>query len=333
MKIRKYKSSNIPNFLLNFLKISYGKENNFNLFLSDYIKSYNFCMNNKNIEFIHIAVSSNKDMSAHIALIIDKRLPKGTAFFGFLEVIEDISIFNLLWKKLIEVARTNKISFLKGPINGSIWHQYRCIRETDGSDFFKSELMCMPYYYNFLSSQGSNASIKYYSAYRENFSNVLSKIEISDEKLASLGFSVKEMKKIDLLQLLQIANLSKDIFSGSWGYTELTKNEFLGLYSSEKIEDNLNKLYVLYKNDEIIGYCSTIKENDSTLICKTICILPKYQGLGLGNALAYKVHIDALNDGFKKIIYALIREDNKIKNFPKTDVVIFRRYTAFEFNL
>jgi len=74
-------------------------------------------------------------------------------------------------------------------------------------------------------------------------------------------------------------------------------------------------------------------ENKQTLILKTICILPEYQGLGLGNALAYKIHLDAQKEGFKKVIYALIREDNKVKNFPKDDTLIFRRYAAFEFKI
>ena len=333
MKVTTYNPTTIPDFLLNFLKKSYGKEKNFTLFLSDYSKSYNFCLNNENIEFIPLTVSQDKRVVAHIALIIDKRLPIGTAFFGFLETIEDKSVFNLLWKRLMEIAKEKRIHMLKGPVNGSIWHQYRCIKESDGSDFFKTELLCMPYYYNFLKPQSPSAAIEYYSAYRENFSKVLSKIQIPDEQLEKSGFYIKEMKTIDLMSLVQIARLSKTIFTHSWGYTELTKNEFLGLYSSDKIQSNLNKLYVLYKKDEIIGYCSTVKEDSKTLICKTICILPEYQGLGLGNALAYKVHTDAIHDGYKKIIYALIREDNKVKNFPKMDAVVFRRYTAFEFNI
>lgn len=334
MKIKEYKpTKNMPKSLQNFLRKNYGKEKNFNLFLGDYIKSYNFCINNENIEFIPILISSNKNVSAHIALIIDRRLPKGTAFFGFMEVLDDVSVFNALWKKLIEVAKENNVSVLKGPVNGSIWHLYRCIRKTDGSDFFKTELMSNTYYYDFINSQKPNTSIEYYSAYREKFSNILPKIETTDKKLTSLGFSITEMKQIDLLQLVQIAKLSTNVFSSSWGYTELTKNEFLNLYSSDKIEDNLNKLYLLYKDKEVIGYCSTIKEDGNTLICKTICIIPEYQGLGLGNALAYKVHIDAIKDGYKKIIYALIREDNKVKNFPKMDTVVFRRYSAFEFRM
>ena len=75
------------------------------------------------------------------------------------------------------------------------------------------------------------------------------------------------------------------------------------------------------------------RREQSTLTLKTICVLPVYRGLGLGNALAYKIHLDAKNNGFKKIIYALIREGNSINNFPKEGTVIFRRYAAFEYKI
>jgi predicted GNAT family acetyltransferase len=152
-------------------------------------------------------------------------------------------------------------------------------------------------------------------------------------KIFKYGFSIKELNQISLLDLKKIAGISKIIFSKSWGYTELNAQEFMDLYSSDKLEKHLNSLYLLYKGEEIIGFCSTSEENKDTIICKTICILPEYQGLGLGNAIAYKVHLDAKKNGYKKIIYALIRETNNIKNFPKDGTVIFRKYSAFDYKI
>jgi len=153
------------------------------------------------------------------------------------------------------------------------------------------------------------------------------------EKMQDLGFSIMETKTVGLEEMRKITDISKTVFSGSWGYTELNEKEFMQLYSSEKMTAHLNSLYLLYKGNEIIGFCSTSREDDQTLICKTIAVLPQYQGMGLGNALAYQVHIDAEKAGFKKMIYALIREGNNIKNFPKEEAVFFHQYAAFEFNI
>ena len=334
MQVKEYKTAETPSTkLVDLLRKNYGKGNNFDLFLSDFIKSFSFCANNENVLFHSFAGYVGGKMQAHIALIIDKRLPLGEAFFGFLEIPEEISVFKEIWETLTKKAQGLGISILKGPVNGSVWHQYRCIKETDGSPFFKSELPSMPYYYSFLSSNEPSLEVQYYSAYREKFDTTMQMIQTGYEKFTSLGFSIKEVKSITAEDLQAIAALSKTIFRKNWGYTELTGKEFLQLYSSEKLDAHLNKLYLLYKDKDIIGYCSTVKEDNNTIICKTIGLLPQYQGLGLGNALAYKVHLDAKKKGIRKIIYALIREGNQVKNFPKDDAVIFRRYTAFEFKI
>jgi len=334
MKIREYKQDETPpNKLVTLLRRNYGEGKNFNLFFNDFTKSFSFCANNENVLFHPFAGYVEEEMQAHIALIIDKRLPTGEAFFGFLEIPKEVSVFNEMWRVLTKKSKSLGINILKGPVNGSIWHQYRCVKETDESPFFKSELPSISYYYNFLSSINPSLEVRYYSAYREKFDTTMQMIQIGYEKFTSLGFSIKEVKNMMAEDLQAIAALSKTIFRNNWGYTELTGKEFLQLYSSEKLDAHLNKLYLLYKDKDIIGYCSTVKEDNSTIICKTIGLLPQYQGLGLGNALAYKVHFDAKKEGVGKIIYALIREGNQVKNFPKDDAVIFRRYAAFEFKI
>lgn len=334
MQISTYKPDSTTAELTQLLREKYGDYKDFDFFLSDYKKSFEFCIGNENVSFYPITGHVDGQLKAHIALMIDKRLPQGEAFFGFMEFPDDASVFNSLWSNLIKTAQDNGISVLKGPVNGSIWHQYRCVKESDGSAFFKAEPFTDTYYYDFLTSNKPASEVLYYSASREPFKIVLRMIDKTAlEKMESFGFSITETKNITLQELSTIANISKIVFGSSWGYTELNEKEFMQLYSSEKLSAHLNSLYLLYKDNEIVGFCSTSSEDENTLICKTIAVLPQYQGMGLGNALAYQVHVDAEKAGFKKMIYALIREGNNIKNFPKEEAVIFRRYAAFEFNI
>lgn len=334
MKIIKYKPTATPSDgLVTLIKNKYGHENNFDFFFTNFQKAYNFCINNPNITFIPIAAFENNQLVSHIALVIDKRLSRGNAFFGFFETGQDFSIFKDIWRSLIKEAKKRDIFHLLGPVNGSIWHQYRCIRETDGSEYFKSEPMSEIYYYKLLTRMKPILEVSYHSASREKFGKVMEVIKTEFSKLIVAGFHIEELKKVSYEQLLLIAEISRVVFHSTWGYTDISEKEFLQLYSSDKLKAHLNKLYLLYKDRQIIGYCGTSIENARTLILKTICILPEYQGLGLGNALAYKIHLDAQKEGFKKAIYALIREGNKIKNFPKDDTLIFRRYAAFEFKV
>jgi hypothetical protein len=334
MEVSTYTPDSAATEFVQLLTEKYGSHDNFDFFLSDSKKALEFCMCNENVSFYPLAGRMGGEMKAHVALIVDKRLPAGEAFFGFVECPDDVAAFNALWDTLTRTAKEKGISVLKGPVNGSIWHQYRCIKESDGSPFFKAEPISETYYYDFFSSYKPADEILYYSASREPFDIVLKMIDKAAlEKMQSLGFSIEEAKSVGLEEMRAIADISKTVFSGSWGYTELNEQEFMQLYSSEKMSAHLSSLYLLYKDGTIIGFCSTSAEDEKTLICKTICILPQFQGLGLGNALAYQVHVDAEKAGFKKMIYALIREGNNIQNFPKEEAVIFRRYATFVFNL
>lgn len=335
MEIKTYKPSlNDLDELKKLLKKKYGNIDGFEYFLSEFGKAFSYCLENSNIQFLPISGIENEELQAHVALIIDKRLPKGEAFFGFLEAPNDTEVFGLMWNALTNEARGRGVNVLKGPINGSIWHQYRCVKDTDGSPWFKTEMLTELYYYNLLQSQKPITQVEYFSASREPYDIVLKLINPESlNKMKSYGFSMKVAEQITQSDLKTIANISRQVFKDNWGYTELNDQEFAGLYSAGEINKNLNALYLLYKGDDIIGFCSTFKENKSTLLLKTICVLPEYRGLGLGNALAYKIHEDAKKDNIKKIIYALIREGNSISNFPKDGTVTLRRYSAFEFKI
>jgi GNAT superfamily N-acetyltransferase len=334
MRIDKLSPKTISQDLSKLLQSKYGTNKHFNYFMHDLEKSRLFCCENDTTFTQSFALYNGNALVAHVSLIKDGRLKPSEAFFGFMEFPDDATSFSLLWESLINEARAQGVSVLKGPVNGSVWHQYRCTKKSDGTDPFIAEPVCEPYYYAHLASKNPSVEIQYYSGYREPFDIVLDLIDRKAlEKMSDLGFTICEVKEVTADLLQKIAKISRSIFSLNWGYTELNEKEFVQLYSLEKMSTHLSSLYALYGGGEMIGFCSTSAEDEKTLILKTMCILPQYQGLGLGNALAYKIHQDAGARGFTRMIYALIREGNSIKNFPKDKVVIFREYATFEFRI
>ena len=144
---------------------------------------------------------------------------------------------------------------------------------------------------------------------------------------------LQSSKALLLDKPISIAKLSAVVFNErSWGYTNLDTAEFSNLYDLSKINEHIYKLFLLYQNDVLVGYCSTMKEGQN-LVCKTICIAPEFQGKGLGNALALRVHEEAEIDGMEKIMYVLIKDGNQVHNYPMEDVRVFRRYSVFEYKL
>ncbi|HTE49088.1 MAG TPA: GNAT family N-acetyltransferase [Candidatus Paceibacterota bacterium] len=330
MIVINYENSHSGEYL-SLIEMKYKAQKNYVYFLNDLKSTIAFSEKYQNPHFI--IIKDGENVVGHCALILDSNLKKGEAFFGFLDVIDDFNTFKILWQSLIKLAKSKNIRILKGPINATAWHQYRVMSFSDNSDFFKSELFCEAYYYEFYKTQQPSKEILYHSGFRENFKFLISLTEPAYKAAIENGLIIDEIKNISYEQLGEILDISKVVFKDNWAYTDLSMESFESLYSSQKLSTHLNKIYFLRSGDKILGYLSSLIENDDTLILKTIAILPEFQGKGLGNALVYKAHLDAQEKGYKNIIYALIREDNNIKNFPKEEAVVFRKYSTFEFNI
>jgi ribosomal protein S18 acetylase RimI-like enzyme len=322
---------------ISLLKKLYASSDNLDFFLEEYERAYDFCLTSEHIKFYPLAFFQDKKLIAHVALIIDDRLPPHEAFFGFFEVIDDVTVFETVWLELASLAREHNIQVLKGPVNGSIWHQYRCVKEESSVPFFRTEPNTPSYYYDFLSQANPNSEITYSSGVRESYVDILGALKVHkdviEQKLNEGDFKIEVTKETTKDTLIAISGLSAAVFDDkSWGYTKLDNSEFSKLYDVDKINDHIYKLFLLYHNNVLVGYCSTMKEGVS-LICKTICIAPQFQGTGLGNALALKIHEEAERDGIEKIMYVLVRDGNQVHNYPTEDIEIFRRYAVFDYKI
>ncbi len=315
----------------------YASNEHFDFFLEEYERAYDFCVTSKHIQFYPLAYFRDEKLVAHCALICDDRLPPHEAFFGFFETINDVSLFEDMWHELVTLAHKHHIQVLKGPVNGSIWHQYRCVTESSSVPFFKTEPISPLYYCDFLMRVNPISEITYSSGIRKSYTDILQSLsrhaDTITQKLVADGFRITVTTETTRDSLLAIAQLSTLAFDDArWGYTQLDSSEFSGLYDVHKINDHIYKLFLLYHKDILVGYCSTMREG-TNLICKTICIAPQFQGMGLGNALALKIHEEAASDGIEKIMYVLVRDGNKVHNYPTQGVEVFRKYAVFDFKI
>jgi ribosomal protein S18 acetylase RimI-like enzyme len=265
-----------------------------------------------------------------IALIIDSRLEKQSCIFGFFECSDDNEIFNKLWKTICLKANELNMSKIMGPINGTIWHQYRVISYDSNETFFPSEPLCKNYYLTLFKLKNPLNQIEYHSATRTNYDIIIKHTENSYIQAHNNGITVEKINHVDNIIAKKLFELSRLIFTKGWGYVPLDFEEFLKLYNSEKIENYIGSVYLARHQDEIIGFCTNI-EFQHTLVMKTIGVLPEFQRLGVANSLVHKVHIDAKQNQISQIIYALVRKENNIQYFPKDEIKVLREYVAFEF--
>jgi GNAT superfamily N-acetyltransferase len=304
-------------------------------FRHGYAAAFDYCLGAAHLRLLPLAADHVGAPVGHLALILDDRLAPGEAFFGFLEVADDARVFDALWRELCDLARSTGVRRLLGPVNGSIWHQYRCVTETSEQPPFPTEPRTPLWYYRFLKAVGPSKEIGYSSGLRRSYERMLSLMEGKAAKIEPMlkarGFDMAVEREVSARTLHEIAALSDATFRGrSWGYTPLRPTDFAKLHSEMADSPHFHRAFLLRRQGQLIGYAITLRDGPA-MICKTICLLPEYQSIGLGNALALYLHRAARQDGLTKVMYVLVRDGNRIHDFPMDDIVIFRRYAAFEY--
>jgi GNAT superfamily N-acetyltransferase len=305
----------------------YGTSVATSTFIAGTKQGLNTVLDNKHIDTTFYHIIENDILIGHMALIC---LSKDIAFFGFFELI-DTQHFQQLWEKLLNNAKHKGIKTLFGPVNGTIWHPYRVITESDSEAFFVSEPLSQSNYAELFQTVKPDKTICYHSGYRTNFDLILA--------VTKKAMAVLDQEKIQIIQeeysselLHTIYQLSQAIFSKSPGYYPLSFADFTNLYAKSESSKKTLKIFLVLQNSTPIGF-SFNTLHDNILIMKTIGLLPEWQEKGIGNALVHEVHQFAQSHHIQKVIYALIRSDNKVKNFPKDDAVIFRKYASYTYNL
>ena len=321
----------IPNHLKEFftsykknLSLKHKKEPHLEYFLRDLESSFRWTNSNMLIKVIEC-----KDGSA---ILMSNWENSSEAYFGF-TTFHNSKNKSDFWKKIISTCKKMNIKRLKGPIHGTTFFPYRFISKSDGSSFFKGEFFSTLEDHQFMKVLNPNSIITYSSGYRTNFNNVMEISKPYYDKHKNMGLVIKHWKSIDKYMSGELFKVIEKIFAYNWGYNKISKEYFFNLFSFKNNVRPKMFLHTIHLNRKLIGFCNYIENDVNTLIFKTIGILPEYQKMGIANAVVYKMHADATDSKYDKIIYALVKDDNRVKNMPNPDVTLFRSYASYEFDI
>lgn len=280
---------------------------------------------NITIKFFHLFES--EQLIGHLALMFSKQQE---GYFGFFEITK-LHHFDFLWQSMVNCAKEWGITKIFGPVNGTVWHPYRVISETSNEPFFLHEPLSSINYFDLLTSKNPQYKLDYHSAFRSDYEIILDQTKKSYATLLGQNITIvnKELNS-DLLKT--IYSLSVSIFSNNPGYYPLQYEDFVKLYSHSDNDQSKPIVFIVFHDLEPIGFSYNLLIGN-TLIMKTIGVKNEWQEKGVGNALVHEIHQFAQQKSISKVIYALIRADNKIQHFPKDDVQIFRKYSAFLYSM
>ncbi|HPJ45167.1 MAG TPA: GNAT family N-acetyltransferase [Tenuifilaceae bacterium] len=320
------KTDRLPDEYSSIVERFYGTSEAVSRYIDDSLKGYEKIEAGKQKATFFVATEKEK------LLGIVSLIPTETdlAFFGFFECENEL-VCQKLWNSVLDEAKMLGVKTLVGPVNGTIWHPYRFVSSSNGEPFFPTEPITRIEYSQWFSKLSYSKMLEYHSAYRTDFTPILESTRKSFNTLQGNGykFSVEDVNSENVQELYQLA---VEVFSKNPGYTHLSINEFVSLYSSEKLSQSSSQLYTARHEGKLVGFCLNLAFGNE-LVMKTIAVSNEFQLMGIGNALVHKVHLDAVERGVSKVIYGLVRKDNNVKYFPTDKLTVFREYVAYIFNI
>lgn len=198
------------------------------------------------------------------------------AYVGFFEAHNDITAVEELMKTVEELARKNDKTTLLGPIDASIYINYR-FKTKKFDKTYTAEPYNLPYYADLWRKCGFVDNVKYVS-------NQLRRVEEFDldprleriyERYISKGYEVKHPTNDTFEQcLVDIYHVMMDSYSCFLGFKHISKQQFLELYRPLKQVLNFDMVDLMYKDDTLHAFSVAI---------------PNYGNLTRGNLTLSKI--------------------------------------------
>ena len=245
-----------------------------------------------------------------------------------------------LIKECIKVLKVNKRNYVVAPMNQTTWKKYRTILDTSNENTFLLENVDPIEYNNvFL-----NTNFKIIHTYTSNKGKIKDSynsdiFQIIEENIKKENIIIRKINKSDIYtDLEKIYNICIKSFCNNPLYTDISKQEYIKQY--EKYIDILDDDFILIAekdgNEIAFVFCmpnyNELKEKKkvTTLILKTIAVIPEYEEIGIGNLLLKRIENTAKEKGYIDWIFAFMYDKNTSQKMAKrNNAEIIRKYALY----
>lgn len=252
---------------------------------------------------------------------------------GWYECVDDSDAAAVLLHAVRQYVRGAGFARVVGPLNGSTWHRYRFADRTDAPPFFL-DVHNKPWYVE----QWRAAGMEEIALYRSTIFDELTqydRLEAIEAAHRDRGVVVRplELDRIDD-ELRTIHALSVEGFRDNFLSSPISSDEFLALY--RPIVPLVRPEHVLIAEDRDarpIGFVFAVDDVTDrmrrSLVMKSAAVLPEHRGIGLGHRLLESVHRTARDEGYDRIIHALMMEANRSAAILAERSSAYRTYRLF----
>lgn len=245
-----------------------------------------------------------------------------------------------LLEKCEEILKENGVELIVAPMNGNTWKKYRTLKYSNGEPEFLLEKVNPIEHNEILLKAGFKELYTYTStkglikdAYDSESLNIIED-KLTEEKIVIRKFS----KDNYIRDLKKIYKVSIKSFNNNPFYTSILEEDFIKQYEPyiKSIDEEL--VLIAEKQGQEVGFVFCIPDFNelkregkiSTLILKTIAVLPEYQEFALGNIMLRHIAKIAKSKNFEEWIFAFMYSNNtsqKMAKRNKTEVI--REYVLY----
>jgi L-amino acid N-acyltransferase YncA len=259
---------------------------------------------------------------------------KKTGFIGHYDSVDEESAVDLLNEAVARLIKYN-CQLVVGPIDGNTWRRYRFISQRgDEPAFFLEPNNPDQYPQHFLLAQFQPLA-SYFSALNKNLTLRDPKANGIENKLKSDGVKLRPFSvENSQADLKAIFLLSLQSFQSNFLYSPIAEEEFMEKYQALLPAIKPNFLLMAEYDGTLVGYVLALPNYNEgnkpeTIILKTVARHPGNKYAGLGRYLVDKVQKEALENGYSRVIHALMLDENVSGKISSHYAAPIRKYTLY----
>ncbi len=234
-----------------------------------------------------------------------------------------------------ETLRAQGCTLAVGPMDGNTWRRYRLVTEPGDTQPFFLEPANPPTWPAWWRQAGFATLAEYYSSCTEDLALRDKRLDAVAARMAAASVNIRPLDTTRFEEELgRIHEVSVISFQENFLYTPVPKEAFLAQYQAIRSRVQPELVLLAEQHDRPVGYVFATPdyaqlqrgEALTTVIVKTLAVLPGRSYAGLGALLLGEIHAVARRLGMSRAIHALMHETNKSRNLSAHYSHTIRRY-------